>query len=61
VTPWHDTWVLLPADGQTVWIRRVNWFSTPVLATWSTSALTFTITTTTLSLSWTWISSWRLQ
>lgn len=32
-SPWQFTEVALPNDGDTVWIRRSQWFTPPVQAT----------------------------
>lgn len=37
-TPWKTVLQALPADGETVWVRRLRWFDTPALATWDATA-----------------------
>lgn len=33
VLPWHSPLVLRPLEGKVVWIRRLPWYDTPILAT----------------------------
>ena len=46
---WHLMPQYLPADGQTVWIRRTVPLAAPMLATWDEAVLEFSGTS-----AWTW-------
>jgi hypothetical protein len=35
ILPWRSPLVLQPADGDTVWIRRLPWYDAPVRAAWN--------------------------
>jgi hypothetical protein len=41
-SPWKSPLQRLPLDGATVWVRRMPFYDTPVLAIFSQSAQTFT-------------------
>lgn len=56
---WNDIALVLPADGEIVWIRRlmVNY---PMLAAWNESSSVF-IAPNGLSIPWYMIGKWRVQ
>ena len=58
-TAWNRLPGDVPADGATVWIRRV-WFAAPFLATWDEVAQEFT-TANGLTLSWAFVDTWRAE
>lgn len=41
---WKNTFASLPTDAEVVWIVRLPYFDTPVLATWSKPSREFTWT-----------------
>lgn len=53
---WYDTALTLPADGQTVWVRRIG-LEAPYEAIWHTVDLGFTLGNG-LVLDWQWASRW---
>lgn len=46
--PWVSPLVSLPADGATVFVRRLRWFDPPVLAVWNLAAGSFFTSATAL-------------
>jgi hypothetical protein len=46
VHTWHVCTVSLPRDGLTVWVRRLEYFDTPVKATWHESTESFGLSIT---------------
>lgn len=59
VSPWKSPLFVLPADGATVFIRRLTFGDKPALATFDLAALTFTVIATTIVLPASLIQGWR--
>jgi hypothetical protein len=61
MTTWVSIMSSQPADGDTVWIRRLPIFDTPAQATWTASTATFTLTAPpiTMDVPWYEVHSWR--
>jgi len=57
VSPWKDVAVILPADGQVVWIRRLQ-VEVPYSVTYHSATNSFTMPNG-LDLSWEFVSRWR--
>jgi len=57
---WYDIPTHWPADGTTVWVRRIYWESSPFKASFDLSTYQFTTVTEGLTVEWWVIASWRL-
>jgi hypothetical protein len=56
---WKSPLLELPADGSTVWIRRLPWWATPTQATFDLATLTFTAVATAVPIPAGAIYAWR--
>lgn len=56
---WQPLPIVFPADGATVWIRRLNAGAHPFQATWSTGSGLFTDPVSGQTLPWWIVINWR--
>jgi hypothetical protein len=62
MTNWHNIFVRVPADAETVWIVRQPFFDTPHLAEYTAATHTFLVTlsdTSTVALALVTVWKWR--
>jgi len=58
---WNSVFSSLPNNGQTVWIRVLNVYGEPVLATYDSAQQTFTTITTAVILPVYYVARWKAQ